>query len=739
MNRKEKITNLKLIILISFILILLLKTVSLHGKSVNSLETMFYNPINLNTASKNKILEYLNELKFSKQKIHLLVSYLYHKENKPVTHFYSLVEREILDYNESKILSHFFILDNNIKSHLFESDIESDYSTEEDSVYDPDFKINLNRFRKEKMLSLSFMTEKMLEAIVSYRSKVGKYSSIYELLLIPEIDRITFIRLKHFLIRLEDDIYEYGNSLELRYRRGYKSDIPESKKERYFYTRLNLALEKGVEFNMSGIKTESQNASYPWSLFSEKDSYLKLYRQYSLSLYIEKENIGLQTIVLGDYTLRFGQHLTFGSTFPPFLDYIYHYPIKKQDQGIRKFTNPNRYGALRGIAFSTSIGIFELTPFVFINDYELANTRFSKSGVDISPERLINDSSVIADDIKQSKSLFETGAGINFSVRLGKTSKLGFNFAYTQYSDNLNPKIRDSKDEKLFRGNELYLSSLYFDWFIFSKLNLYGESAISLYKDTVLTNKKVMDTGSLLGGILDISIFKYSVLFRYLGNQFNSPHASSVIDERINEIGIFQGVFFQLQKDFTTRPYFDLFKPLEKNTFSKEFSLKVTYKVMHDLLLIYLFTITYKPYYATYRTRIKNQGNLEYWIIKNLSFRLRYENISSKRDNEDFKYYGDLFYTQFKYHFLKYLTSVVRVTVFNTEDFDAAVYAIENQLPYWFNGINSYADEGIKYDFMLKSDHKRFWLGLKFTIDDRKVLKERKTTKKLFLQAIYKW
>ena len=102
-------------------------------------------------------------------------------------------------------------------------------------------------------------------------------------------------------------------------------------------------------------------------------------------------------------------------------------------------------------------------------------------------------------------------------------------------------------------------------------------------------------------------------------------------------------------------------------------------------------TITDKPYYNTHRSRTRNQLNIEYWFTKDLSLKLRYEDIISKRQDQQNKSKGNLFYIQMKSVFFDFLTSIFRVTFYNTDDHDSAVYALENQLPYWYNGIDSYS------------------------------------------------
>ncbi len=718
------------------ILILLTGAFSFSKTKKTELKRMFYHPVNLNSASEKEIKKSLALLGFGQAKIVHLISFI-RKTPKPISNFYIFVRHHILSPKESLILSRFFILKEDGKKRFFESESEEEYLSNENRAYDADFKINLNRFNKEQFLSLAFVNQQQLNAIIQYRKEKGKFTTIYELLLIPEITSITFIRLKPYLKKLSDDIAEHPNSIELRYRRIETSDQNDTINTNYFYSKVNVLLAKGIEFKFAAIKKDDQQGYYPGALVADDTDYLRLYRQYSISLFIERDDIGLSKLVVGDYALRFGQHLIFGTPFQQFLDKIDKAPIKKSDSGIRRFSNPNRLGALRGLAFSKEIGLLQLTPFVFFNSYELSTNRFSRRGVDISLERLVTDGTTIEEDKSQSEDLIEGGGGVNCTLNLNDTLKLGFNFALFSFSETINPDVSDSEDEKLFHGDQLYLSSLYFDWTVSKQFNFYGETALAFYEDSI-SNKTIVDTGLVLGGIASFKTITYSFLIRYLGAQFHSPHATTVIDERRNEMGLFQGFYWQCHKSFNIRLYLDLFKPLNRKKLNTEFSVKVNYQVMHDLLFSYLFTITYKPYYNSYRTRMKNQCNVEYCFTKDLAFRMRYENVMSKRENESVNCYGNLFYIQLKYQ-MELLTAIIRITAYQTDSYDAAVYALENQLFFWYNGIDSYSDEGVKYNLLLKAKLERVWLGFKMELDNRKKGRQFYLDKKLFFQLIFKW
>ncbi|MDH5682793.1 MAG: helix-hairpin-helix domain-containing protein, partial [Spirochaetota bacterium] len=379
-------------------LFILLVTKTLYGVTDHrpTLKELFHNPVNLNKVTEERITRSLRLLLLSELKIKRIIIYVHTIKKRKLESFESMVQDRIITSQEAVILSRFTFLKERSGYHLFEEELESEYSSSGDRVHDPDFKINLNRFESETLLSLRFMDEKTVRAITRFRVLNGRFNSIYELLLIPELDPVIFLRLKPFLVRLKADKQKNKSSLELRIRRGKQQLEPVQENKHYYYTRANISLGNGIDLKLSGIKSEDQVAGYPASLLSGSLGDFNYYRQYSIALYLEKKELPISFLALGDYYLRFGQHLLFGGTFPAIIDKIDTHPIKKRDYGISSFQNPNRIGALRGLAFAVPVGQFKITAFSFSNSYELTKGRFLNDGVNVSYEGMVTDISVMA-------------------------------------------------------------------------------------------------------------------------------------------------------------------------------------------------------------------------------------------------------------------------------------------------------------------------------------------------------
>ncbi len=712
------IIKIKIIIIFSILICNIVYPIVAINK--HYLQVMFYKPIPMNINSEKEVIFRLKSIGLSKSKISIITKYL--KQNKTIS-FKKLYQKGIINYNESKILKNFFFDPNKNKDYIFESKNENeeynDNTTSEQNI-------NLNKLKKETILNLSFISKKQVNSIIKYKKSIKRYTSVYELLLIPNINRKTFIKLMPYLKNLKLNKKKLKNFIETRYKKTNKAN-----RTYYIYNRINI-VNDNIELNISLSKNDWQEGTYPGSLISKKLSWMDIYSQYSMGLYI-KTNL-LSIIAIGDYSLRFGQHLLFGIPYTNYLDRIDYHPIKKRDSGIHKYTNPNRFGVLRGLAVTFSINQFELTPFVYFNDYKLKNTRFINNVVNTNVESLINTGYGIINDKRDSKRLLESGGGANLTYKVNNNLKVGLTYAFNHYSQKIGPKT--NKNNNLFSGNKLHLSSVYFDWDIIDNFNLFSEIALSIHKD--ITNKNIIGLGAVIGAILNNNILKYSFLIRYLDSKFHSPHSSNVISKRNNEVGLFQGIEVKPYNKLLFRIYIDLFKYLDQKPFNVIFSLKTSYNP-NGLLLVYLFTITDKPYYSKRRTRIKNQLNLEYHINKYVSFRFRYENIISKKRNEINNNYGNLFYTQIKVNILKTFIIITRITAYSADNISSAVYAVENRLPFWYNGINSYYNDGISYCLILKTKLRKVQAGIKLEIDHRKIKNKTNIAKRVFLQLIYKW
>ena len=712
------------------------------------MKSSFSQPIPFFQSPPKLLLQRLKTLNFRNPKIQNILSSIQNaQKNQTKLTLQSLVQNQTLTQNEANIISRFFILNGQKPS----TTIAFDHSQSPflNRLLESQFLIDLNQFQKNSILILPFLTPIQAQAIWNYKKNIQSFSSIYQLLLIPEIDTHTFLKLKPFLKPLPLKSIKNQNSLQIRYRYSLKPN----QKNHYFYTRLSFKLDHNLSFFASGIKNENQSGYYPIALISQKISPFQLYRQYSLSLFFQNPNPNpsspFSSWVLGDYSLQFGQHLVFGNPYSNIVDSIYSHPIKKSNRGIRPHSNPNRLGALRGIAISFPLGTFEFTFFAFINSFELHPHRFTQRNqyVNVSLNRLINDPSVISNHKNHSQKIFENGIGYNTLIHLNTQNTLGFNFAYLDFSHSIRPKTSSKTSSKTqnqshFNGKQLLLSSLYADLNFSKSLNFYPEIALSYHKNP--SKKPQFGFATSLG--FQFHFHKsliYSSLFRFLNPQFHSPHSSLVIQKRKNQIGLFQGLFFKPSKKLSSSLFFDFYKKISAQSFNQILNFKLKYKTQSSLLASYLLSFTKNyPNNHSHHLKIKNQINLEYFIFSYLSFKIAYTHQSFKNPSKPQKYLGQLFYIQSKSLILDFLQLILRFSFYDIQNFKASIYVVENQLFRWYQGIASYSSPGIAFNLSLKTSFHPFQLGFQFITRKYQTGPRKQTSKsfnKFLVQLIYRW
>ncbi len=109
-------------IVIYIIVLFLSRSFSFSMVKTDELKKMFYRPINLNTASEKEIIKGLTVLGLDKAKILGLISFI-KKRPRPIQHFNVFIRNNVLTLKEARVISHFFILKDDEKEKLFESEI----------------------------------------------------------------------------------------------------------------------------------------------------------------------------------------------------------------------------------------------------------------------------------------------------------------------------------------------------------------------------------------------------------------------------------------------------------------------------------------------------------------------------------------------------------------------------------------------------------------------------------------
>lgn len=225
----------------------------------------------------------------------------------------------------------------------------------EDLAYLRDDPLDLNTATREQLERFPFLNARQVENIQAYVYLHGPMQSIYELMLVPGMDRLTAELLQPFVCvkpvaKEKDfpswkDIWRYGkHELLARFdqpfyrRKGYEKNFLGTP----LYHSLRYAFRRG-DYVQAGFAAE-KDAGEPF--FALHDS--KGYDHYSY--YILLNNLGkLKTLALGTYRLDFGQGLVLGNSF----GLGKSFSLATSDyraRGIRKHGSTGEYDYFRGLA-----------------------------------------------------------------------------------------------------------------------------------------------------------------------------------------------------------------------------------------------------------------------------------------------------------------------------------------------------------------------------------------------------
>lgn len=407
----------------------------------------------------------------------------------------------------------------------------------------------------------------------------------------------------------------------------------------------------------------------------------------------------VKQLVLGDYSLQFGQGLALytGFGFGKSADISL---IPKVGRGLLPYTSTNETLFLRGFATTFTIRGVEITPFISYRNLDASLTTdentpsvtsLGLSGLHRTPTEIKNKAAV-------SQTLYGThleyvnqraGVGIlAYKTSFGRSFEPG-KYAYNQFD---------------FASDQLTNLSVHYRY-NFQQVYVYGEFAQSYPGGFAFVNGLLTSLSPKVS--LSLLYRKYQ---RNYYSFFNQALAEST--NAVNEEGFYSGLVITFNKKWEFSTYADLFKfPWLKFRIDAPSS-------GYELFTQITFTPTKKfRAYFRYRLKEKQQNNdgaetlaflekvdlqdfradLSYPLNKKFVFRNRFEMVQYQKGNT-LSGYGFLFYQDIIYHpMVSKFSGNLRLAYFSTADYDSRLYAFENDVlysysitPFYNRGFRSY-------------------------------------------------
>ncbi|MDR2970568.1 MAG: hypothetical protein LBU83_01370 [Bacteroidales bacterium] len=595
---------------------------------------------------------------------------------------------------------------------------ENDFLEELSDFYVDQEKININDLTPETVFSILKMSDYQYYHLQKYIAEKGFLVSIYELASVEGFTTEYVQQIEPYIVATAVDkerkltfkslFKRPKHKLLLRYAQVIEKKAGYDKKRDSHYVgspqmyafRYNFSASEHITLGFSGKK----NAGEEFFKGSQKQGF----GFYSFHLQVKKIGI-LQSVIVGDYRLHFGQGLIMGNGF---LNNSTG-EIRKTGSVQRPVTAMSQSNFLRGITlqlgnykYSGNIffghrfydgNVIELEPDIFAFEGAISNTGLHRTETEISKRN----------------ALFNRVYGAHFHANL-KTFKIGAQIMRSEFSL---PVLPSTRPYQYFDFSGKGFCNVSVDYQVLIKHHiLFGEVAASS------TNGFAF----LQGAILKVDPrLKLSALLRHFSKNFaaldGKPYSKN--SKLNNETGLLLTSEIILSRKINMVALFDIYQfhwlkyLIDKPMPYMDASLRFDISISRNCAL--LIRYTYKTQAKNFREEEPYNQILEtqqhrlrmvfsYTFLQYLHFKSEVSGICNNNTHKKENLFGVLAYQDVGVNLEKQgLDFKLRFAIFDTDTYDERLYAYENDISYTFT-INSYYYRGCKGYFIIKWKHRWF-------------------------------
>ncbi len=416
--------------------------------------------------------------------------------------------------------------------------------------------LDLNKAKSHQLRELVFLSPLQINNLLDHIAKNGSLLDISELQGIASFDLLSVERLQKFSkVELVNPLKEVDqdmlvktglNDLILRYgvlmqtQKGFR-DLPGS---RYLGSKNKMLLR--YRYNFKNVISAG--------LVMEKDAGENFYNRRRvldhMTANISLSNVGkIKKLVLGDYSLQFGQGLTLwsGFAFGKGADVT---SVASKPLGLKPYSSANEFSFFRGVAGTIAIAEHTtITSFLSsrrldaslksTNDSSFALQTLNNSGLHRTKTELTNNNS-------QGQLVF--GAAVQYSIDRLELGLTGYRSVYEH------PFITGSSSYNKYSFTGKSLTNAGFNYNITVKnMYSYGEIAHSIGSGWAINNGLLISISQTLSTV---------VMARHYDKNYHNFFSNGVGEntEVVNVEGIYIGLNYSPNKRFIYSFYLDLFK-----------------------------------------------------------------------------------------------------------------------------------------------------------------------------------
>jgi len=600
---------------------------------------------------------------------------------------------------------------------------EIDAEVYESLVQQLDSPIDINKTTRAELASLFILSDLQLNELMKYLKDFGPMSSIYELQIVPGFDLHTIKRLEPFIILSKKNSFKSLRKIPWR---------------GYFLSRVDYLLEKKAGFTLPDSnklfigspyriikKLRLKKGRFKSGFTVEKDA------GESINWFNGSGSLGfdhmsgfvsyatkglLEKVVLGDFTMLWGQGLVLGSGFSLGKSQNPIISAKRNSIEIQPYGSVSEIQFFRGAAITLKPGRFTLTS-LYSNRSLDASVNSENEIVTVKKTGLHRN----MNELNSRSTVHEEVAGLNVEYHNNIQSlTIGSSLLYYRY------------DNPFLKKQEIYhhFQSIYPDNIV-SGIHAEYRTINSVAFSEVATSKSG-GFGFVAGWMVSLSHSVETVIhLRNYSREFNSPFSLQAFKESsvtMNEKGVYWGINFKPSRKVLISGFADLFvfPWLTYTALSPSFG--------NDLRIIGLFfpskRLEIKGSFRI-RTREKNtlstekkirtlqEGkkiltsiDIKVLINEHLAFKmgLRQSGFHSANvSTAGFLAYKDITFRSPK-------TSVsLRFAIIDSPQFENRFYLYEADLPYSMS-VPMYYGKGIRYFVLLKRNIlSQLKIGLKWS------------------------
>ncbi len=555
--------------------------------------------------------------------------------------------------------------------------------------------LNINQASREDLERLYFLSSLQIDHLLTYRQQYGQIYSSFELNSIEGFDPKLIQLLQVFVyfgemdarprtFRPRQEVLMRSIRL-LEEQKGFQepAEYEGSPEKLYFRYRFSSSQ---VNAGLTGEKDAGE------SFFAGSNPN-------GFDYYSAFVNVGLgrgkHQLYLGDYLVRFGQGLTAWQGFALSKSAEVSHAAKFS-QGIRSYSSTDENNFLRGAAASLSLGKFEWNTFFSYKSFD-AN-RDSIDGAAVFTSFQSSGLHRTEGEIEDKNSVASVTAGTNLSYATGRFS-LGFSGIHSQYELLLHRQLADY-NLFLFDGKQISNLGLNYQWGI-NRYYFFGEAAWAS------TNGLATLHGVQASPADQVEL---SLIYRNISKKYNAPLAGAFTEGRkVNdEHGFYVGAVVRAAAKLSLRMYADFFEHrwVKYTTASaskgREYLIQASYKLSDCWEAYSRYFYECKPVKANgeftkinldqtrRKLRLHVNGALSDRFL--LKSRLEYTWYEHEQSSV-----GCMIFQDVGYQSAQNTTSWwLRLAYFNTDDYDARVYAYENDLLYQFS-VPAFYGKGLRF------------------------------------------